>query len=211
MGNGHVLERSWSELRDDERVALVRKINAHIGDLDDALSDLLDFARLEAGELWVSFEPFDIGRTLRTACARAAPLLEERRLRTSIEDGLLVSGDAVQIRRVLQHLLANAGLHTPPGTTVNVSCERRDGRVLVTIEDDGPGIDEQDLRFLGERFFRGGDLNLRPRGLGLGLALAIGILELHSSTLHVGNAPGGGASFSFALPWVPDPTSSPAP
>jgi K+-sensing histidine kinase KdpD len=209
MGNGQVLERTWAELSEDERLSLVRKINAHISDLDHALTDLLDFARLEAGELWVSFEPFEVGRTLRSATERAAPLLGERPVRSAIEDGLLASGDAVQIRRVVQHLLTNAAMHTPAGTTVSVSCQRRDEQVLVTIEDDGPGIDEHDLPFLGERFFRGGDLNLRPRGLGLGLALALGILELHGSTLRIENAPGGGASFSFALPWVPDPATPP--
>jgi len=207
MGNGQVLERSWPELSDTERLSLVRAINANIEELDDVLTDLLDYARLEAGELWVSFEPFDVGRTLRTASARAAAMLDERPLVLAIEEGLLASGDAVQIRRVVTHLLTNAGVHTPPGTTVTVSCDRRGEQVVVTVADDGPGIDEKDLPFLGERFFRGGDLNLRPRGMGLGLALALGILELHGSSLRIEGAPGGGASFSFALPWVPDPAA----
>ena len=207
MGNGQVLERSWPELSEVERLTLVRAVNANIGELDDVLTDLLDYARLEAGELWVSFEPFDVGRALRTASARAASMLEDRSLEAAIEDGLLASGDAVQIRRVVTHLLTNAAVHTPPGTTVTVSCERRGEQVVVTVADDGPGIDEKDLPFLGERFFRGGDLNLRPRGMGLGLALALGILDLHGSTLRIENAPGGGASFSFELPWVSDPSA----
>lgn len=209
MGNGQVLERSWSDLDDEGRLELVRAINGNIGELDDVVTDLLDFARLEAGELWVSFEPFDIGRALRMACTRAAVLLEGRRIVAEIDDGILASGDAVQIRRVVTHLLSNAAIHTPPGTTVTASCRRLGDEVVVAIVDDGPGIAEGDLPFLGERFFRGGDVNLRPRGLGLGLALALGILDLHGTTLRIENGAGGGASFSFSLPWVSDPSAPP--
>jgi K+-sensing histidine kinase KdpD len=208
MGNGQVLERSWPDLTEEERLDLVRSLNAHVEELDDAVTNLLDFARLEAGELWVSFEPFDVGRTLRAALARSTAALAERRLVTEIEEGLLASGDAVQIRRVVTHLLTNAGVHTPSGTTVTVSCERRGDEILVTVADDGPGIAEADLPFLGERFFRGGELNVRPRGVGLGLALTTGILELHGSTLSIENGPDGGASFSFVLPSVADPAAA---
>jgi signal transduction histidine kinase len=106
--------------------------------------------------------------------------------------------------------LGNAAEHTPPGTTITASCHRRDGEVLVEIADDGPGIAEGDLPFLGERFFRAGDVNIRPKGLGLGLALALGILDLHGSTLVVENRANGGARFSFSLPLVPDPSRSPS-
>jgi signal transduction histidine kinase len=81
---------------------------------------------------------------------------------------------------------------------------------VVEIVDDGPGIAESDLPFLGERFFRAGDVNARPKGLGLGLALALGILDLHGSTLVVENAADGGASFSFSLPRATDPSGSPS-
>ena len=81
---------------------------------------------------------------------------------------------------------------------------------MVEITDDGPGIAEGDLPFLGERFFRAGDVNARPKGLGLGLALALGILDLHGSTLVVENAADGGARFSFSLPQATDPSGSPS-
>jgi signal transduction histidine kinase len=82
---------------------------------------------------------------------------------------------------------------------------------VVEIVDDGPGIAEGDLPFLGERFFRAGDVNTRPKGLGLGLALALGILDLHGSTLVVENGADGGARFSFSLPQATDPSRSLSP
>ena len=205
MGNGVTLEENWAALDEEGRLELVSGMNANVRTLDAMLTNLLDYARMEAGELWVSFEPFDISGTLRAACERMEAAVGDRRIVTEIEEALLVSGDVVLIRRILTHFLANAALHTPPGTTITASCHRRDGEVVVIVVDDGPGIAPQDLPFVGERFYRGGDVNTRPKGLGLGLALALGILELHGSTLIVENGGAGGARFSFSLPFVSDP------
>jgi K+-sensing histidine kinase KdpD len=210
MGNGLTLEQSWAELEDESRLELLAGMNTNVRILDGMLTNLLDYARLEAGELWVSFEPFDISGMLRAACERSEGMVGGRHLRTEIEDDLLASGDTVLIRRIVSHLLGNAAAHTPTGTTITVSCYRRDGEVVVEVADDGPGISEGDLPFVGERFFRAGDVNARPKGLGLGLALALGILDLHGSTLVVENGSDGGARFSFSLPRVRDPSRSPS-
>jgi signal transduction histidine kinase len=206
IGSGLTLEHTWLDLDDDSRLGLVGSMNANARALDEMVSNLLDYARLDAGELWVSFEPFDISAMLRAVVERAEGTIGPRRLETAFEEGLLVSGDIVLIRRIVSHLLRNAAEHTPPGTTVTASCHRREREVVVQIADDGPGIEDDDLPFVGERFFRSGDTNARPRGLGLGLALATGILELHGTTLVVENGPDGGARCSFSLLWVPDPS-----
>ncbi|HYY09236.1 MAG TPA: ATP-binding protein [Actinomycetota bacterium] len=206
MGNGITLEQTWSELTEDARRELLASMNSSVRTLDGMLTELLDFARLEAGELWVSFEPFPIGRIVRSAADRARPALGARMLDVEIDGDPLASGDAVLIRRVIGALLENAATHTPEGTAVRASCARRGDEVVVEVADDGPGVSEEDLPFLGERFYRGGNVNTRPRGLGLGLALSLGILDLHETALVVGNRPDGGARFSFALPAVDDPT-----
>lgn len=208
MGNGLMLERSWGELDEESRLELLAGMNTNVRVLDGMLINLLDYARLEAGELWVSFEPFDLSGMLRAACERSEGMIGDRHLRTDIEDDLLASGDTVLIRRIVSHLLGNAAAHTPAGTTITVSCYHRDGEVVVEIVDDGPGFAESDLPFVGERFFRAGDVNSRPKGLGLGLALAFGILDLHGSTLVVENGTDGGARFSFSLPQATDPSGS---
>ena len=208
MGNGLMLERSWRERDEESRLELLAGMNTNVRILDGMLTNLLDYARLEAGELWVSFEPFDISEMLRAVCERSEGMIGDRHLRTDIEDDMLASGDMVLIRRIVSDLLGNAAAHTPAGTTITVSCYRRDDEVVVEIVDDGPGIAERDLPFLGERFFRAGDVNTRPKGLGLGLALALGILDLHGSTLVVENGADGGAKFSFSLPPATDATGS---
>lgn len=205
MGNGISLEQGWDGLDDDARLALLAGMNSAVRILDEMLTNLLDYSRLRAGELWASFEPFDISRLLRRTCEHAIPKLAQRQIDADIEDDLLASGDVVLIRRVLSTLLDNAATHTPPSATITVSCRRRDREVILRIADDGPGIADLDLPFLGEHFFRGGEANTRPKGLGLGLALAGGILDLHDTSLSIRNTAEGGADFSFSLPWVADP------
>lgn len=208
MGNGRTLERSWDALDDQDRKELVAAMNANVGVLDRMVTDLLDHSRLEAGELWVSFEPFDISDVLRRICEGTVPL-DRRTLRTEIEPDLLASGDVVLIRRTISNLLRNALTHTPEGSTVTVSCRLVGTEIEIAVDDDGRGIADQDLPYVGERFFRGGGVTTRPKGLGLGLALARGILELHDSVLVVENDPGNGVRFSFRLPWVVDPATGP--
>ena len=81
----------------------------------------------------------------------------------------------------------------------------------VTVSDDGPGIDPDDLPRLTERYFRGGNhLNRTSRGLGLGLAFCAEVLELHDRRLEVESTPGEGARFTFSLPLAPAPASEQA-
>jgi signal transduction histidine kinase len=210
LGNGRTLEHGWDSLDETSRRNLLAAMNANVRVLDRMVTDLLDYSRLEAGELWVSFEPFDLSRILDRLCEGAVAALGRRRLETDIEPGLLASGDVVLIRRTVSNLLGNAAAHTPEGTTVTVSCRRVGEQVEISVADDGPGIAERDLPYLGERFFRGGVATARPKGLGLGLALARGILDLHQSPLLIANDPGHGVRFSFSLPYVPDPARQPS-
>lgn len=101
MGNGVTLEENWAALDEEGRLELVSGMNGNVRTLDAMLTNLLDYARMEAGELWVSFEPFDISGTLQAACEPMERAVGDRRIETEIEEFLLVSGDVVLIRRIL--------------------------------------------------------------------------------------------------------------
>jgi signal transduction histidine kinase len=115
-----------------------------------------------------------------------------------------VMADASLIDRVVENLLSNASKHTRPGTEVRLEAKTEADMARVSVVDDGPGISPDDLRHLGERFFRGGDPNTRTtRGTGLGLALAKEVLRLHGTDLEVQSEIGRGSRFSFRLPLAP--------
>ncbi|MFE6735432.1 sensor histidine kinase [Microbacterium sp. NPDC057650] len=114
------------------------------------------------------------------------------------EDAAIVSGDAADLRRVVDNLLGNARLHTPPGTTVQVRVSADDGTVTLTVADDGPGLPGDLAAF--DRFARGDASRSREEGggTGLGLAIARAVVEAHGGTIDA--VPGDGATFAVSLP-----------
>jgi two-component system OmpR family sensor kinase len=114
------------------------------------------------------------------------------------EDAAIVSGDASDLRRVVDNLLGNARLHTPPGTTVQARIAVDAGNVTLTVTDDGPGLPRDLAAF--DRFARGDASRSREEGggTGLGLAIARAVVETHGGTIE---APAGaGATFVIRLP-----------
>lgn len=112
----------------------------------------------------------------------------------------LVAGDPARLQQAVSNLLANARVHTPEGTTVTTTIAPGGGRVVVTVADDGPGIPEELLPNLFERFVRGdGSRSRMTGGSGLGLAISRAIVEAHGGSLAVTSEPGD-TRFSLVLP-----------
>ena len=108
---------------------------------------------------------------------------------------MIVDGVPERLERAVNNLLDNAARHSPPGGAVEVIVDDRG----VTVRDHGPGVDEADLPYVFDRFFRG--INSRGRqGSGLGLAIVRQVTEQHGGTATVENAPDGGAVFTLHLP-----------
>jgi two-component system sensor histidine kinase MprB len=110
---------------------------------------------------------------------------------------VIVDGVPERLGRAVNNLLDNAARHSPPGATVEVTADR-DG---VRIRDHGPGVPEQDLPYVFDRFFRGTSAR-GSQGSGLGLAIVRQVTEQHGGHADVANAPDGGAQFSLHLPTI---------
>jgi signal transduction histidine kinase len=104
--------------------------------------------------------------------------------------------DPTRIRQVLANLLSNALRHTPAGGTVRVSVAASGAEVRFTVTDSGPGIPEDQLAYVFDRFTRSPD----SRGSGLGLSIARDLVEAHGGTIAAANEPAGGATIIFAVP-----------
>jgi signal transduction histidine kinase len=110
-----------------------------------------------------------------------------------------VRGDRERLRQVVRNLLENAVKYSPAGETVDVRARGEDGRVLVTVEDSGPGIPAEQHGLIFERFGRA-NVGMGKPGTGLGLFIARSIAEAHDGTLNVSSAQGEGATFTLELP-----------
>jgi two-component system OmpR family sensor kinase len=111
-----------------------------------------------------------------------------------------VLGDAGRLRQVVDNLLENARVHTPPGTSASVRVARDGEQVVLAVHDEGPGIDPSIVGTVFERFSRGDSARSRETGgAGLGLAIVAAIVDAHGGA--VGVAPDGpGATIEVRLP-----------
>jgi two-component system OmpR family sensor kinase len=113
----------------------------------------------------------------------------------------VVLGDRLRLHQLFANLLANVRTHTPAGTTATVSLHPVDGQVAVVVSDDGPGVDDQSLSRLFDRFFRVDPARSRERGgSGLGLSIVAAIVRAHGGAIRASHTPGGGLTITVLLP-----------
>ncbi len=117
-----------------------------------------------------------------------------------------VLADADQLHQVMVNLLSNARTHTPAGTTVRTSVLTRDGRAVIEVSDDGPGIPPETLPHVFERFSRADDARAHSvaHSTGLGLAIVRAVVEGFGGSATVSSAPGE-TTFRVELPLAPQP------
>ena len=202
QGLGATLEERWAELDADRRADLLRRIDANAERLATMVTRLLDTSQLSRSGLQLA--PIDVALApwLHRALDRLGEVLSDHRVEVDVDPGLRVAVDQDLFEHVTDNLLVNLATHTPPGTAARLRAELAGDRVVVVLEDDGPGIDEQDLPHVLERFYRGGDTSHRVRtgGLGLGLALAAEVVRAHGGQLRAATGGSGGAAFRFDVP-----------
>lgn len=169
------------------------------------IEDMLDVSRIISGKLRLDAQPTDLTSVINAAVDTARPAAEAKaiRMQAVMDFGAgMVLGDAGRLQQVIWNLLSNAIKFTPRGGRVQVQLERINSHIEVTVRDTGPGIDEEFLPFVFDRFRQADSSSTRGHGgLGLGLAIARHLIELHGGTVEAGNhADGKGAIFIVKLP-----------
>ncbi|HEV3473823.1 MAG TPA: ATP-binding protein [Actinomycetota bacterium] len=209
-GMGLTLEQRWDSLDEDLRKELLGRMNANTEALHRIIGTLLDFSRLEAGRMDVNLEAVMLRPLVDGVISRLRSFFENHDVVVDVTDDLSVRADPVLLERVIENLLSNAAKHTPNGTRIVLAATTLRGFATISVRDNGPGIPISELRYIGERFYRGGDANTRPtRGTGLGLALVREILKLHHSELEVESEIERGSRFAFRLPLAEPATAMP--
>lgn len=179
-------------LPDDERKALIADVRAQAEELTQLVGDLVELSRDDPPT--TTFEPIDLADIVTDAIAR----VRRRAPRITFESDVqswTVNGDASALSRAVTNLLDNAAKFSPAEGTVTVTLHG--GTLHVT--DDGPGISEDDLPHVFERFYRSPEARSRP-GSGLGLSIVKATAERHSGVVGAGAADGGGARLSMTIP-----------
>ncbi len=181
-------------------------INEETDRLNLFIEGMVQLARIEAGELNLRQTWCEADEIIRNALARAAPLLENYRIKLFLEKDLpLVRVDSKTLSEVLFSLLENASKYVPVNTNIEISVKRTTGETLeFSVADEGKGVPENLREHIFEKFFRVSEYNGEdhaPVGTGLGLAIAKGIVEAQGGMIRVENAvQSAGAKFIFTVP-----------
>lgn len=182
------------------RDALQRQIH-HMARL---LDDLLDMARIANGIIQLRMAPLDLNEVLRTACETVRPQIDgrEHTLRLNLPDtSTYVHGDAVRLSQVVTNLLTNSAKYTPSGGVIEVSLTTEQDRAVISVRDNGMGIDAGLLPRIFDMFAQELRSHDAGGGLGIGLALARGLVQLHGGRIDVASAgKGHGSTFTVSMP-----------
>ena len=171
--------------------------------LSHLVADLIFSTRASSGSPVISPHRVDLVTVLREAVEAAAVDAEGAGVQLACEhpDVLEVLADGIRLRQVLDNLIGNAILYGRPDGHVDVTLAESDGTVVITVSDDGEGIDPDDLEEVFDRFFRG--QNARQRqigGTGLGLSIVRTIVDAHGGDVSVTSTAGEGTIVRVVLP-----------
>ena len=202
LGFAQLLEFDDLQPKQREDVGQILKAGRHLLGLID---EVLDIARIEAGELALSVEPVAASELVEEAVALVAPLADRRAIRIAIDPGDGGAGwvlaDRQRLKQVLLNLLSNAIKYNRERGRVDVSFEpRADRRLAILVTDTGPGISPEYCERLFMPFERLGAETGSIEGTGLGLALSKRLVEAMDGTLQVSSEPGHGTTMSIELP-----------
>ncbi|HVI51649.1 MAG TPA: ATP-binding protein [Candidatus Sulfotelmatobacter sp.] len=200
---------------DIEQRGMVSVIRHSSDSLLSIINDILDFSKIEAGRLVLERAPFSLRRVLEDVADIVAPRCGEKgvELIVDIDPALPVRqlGDAAKLRQILINLMGNAAKFTEKGH-VRLSAEEEYGRLLLKVQDTGPGIPLEAQSRLFQPFMQADNTVARRHGgTGLGLSISRRLIELMGGAIQLDSQPGKGSTFSVSLPLSADDSAVAAP
>lgn len=171
------------------------------------LNNLLDLAKLESKGTTFTFEPTDLHMLIQSVINEFDTMLLEHDLSLRYDSSDFdekVALDADKIRQVLRNFLNNAIKFSPHGGIIDIDLYRMEGSVRVSVRDQGPGIPEDELEAVFDKFVQSSKTKTGAGGTGLGLSICREIIAGHGGRIWVENKPKGGADFIFEIPLTMD-------
>lgn len=206
-----VLRAQLDAIEDGVRSAsagTIAAMQAQVAAMTALVADLDTLARADVGRLDLQLAAADLTKTVREAAQAFEERLRQAGLALELagaEAPLPVMLDAARMRQVLANLLENSVRYTRPGGTVRIALVRQGQQALLRIDDSAPGVPDEALARLGERFYRVDASRSRAHGgAGLGLALTGQLIQAHGATLTFDHSPLGGLRVEIAFPITGD-------
>jgi signal transduction histidine kinase len=199
---GILLQKMVGPLSEEQekQLGMVQGSARHLLEL---INDVLDISKIEADQIVLGNETFDMGESIRNSVDKILPMAEKKGLRLTTEinpSKIMISSDRRRVEQILLNLLNNAVKFTDNGK-VSLNCRIDNDRLLTQISDTGIGIKPEDLQTLFKPFRQiDTGITRQYEGTGLGLSICKRLVELMGGEIHVESEAGQGSTFTFTLP-----------
>jgi cell cycle sensor histidine kinase DivJ len=204
IGFSEMLTQEGLEIDAARREEYARLINESGHHLLSIVNGILDMSKIESGSFEITREPFALARVVDACCdlmalkASQATIALERKISGDMPD---ILADRRAVKQILLNLISNAVKFTERGGHISVGASCQGGCAVLQVEDDGAGVDADDLPRLGDPFFQArASYDRRQEGTGLGLSIVKGLVKLHGGELEIRSRIGEGTQVTVRLP-----------
>ncbi|MFS4457702.1 ATP-binding protein [Bdellovibrio sp. HCB2-146] len=191
---------------DKDRDALIKSSLQEVDNLSGIVQEMLLLARVDAGMGALTLQELSLDELVFDAFSRCEKIARSKDIKLKFdienesgEDRKMVQGDKDLLEGLVFNIIENAIKYSPPNETVDILLTWKKDRSILRVADNGPGIPEDQLPYIFERFSRGANMETKVKGFGLGLAIARKIALLHNATLTAESHSGNGARFIFEI------------
>jgi two-component system sensor histidine kinase KdpD len=195
-------------VKPDESHELLTIIDEESDRLNKLVSEAVEMAQLDAQQVQMHFGPVGLRGVIEAARKSYSWIEEQHELRIDVADNLHARADGAMMEKVISNLLENAAKYSKPGSPITISAEEMNDEVLLSVADQGAGIEPSEQALIFERFYRGRSQTLGTPGTGMGLAISRAIVEAHGGSIGVTSQPNRGSVFTLRLPKVKAPGST---
>lgn len=182
----------------------VTKIIEETDNMQQLVERLLFLARVDQQTQAINVEQFD-GSELMSQVAKETRLIDDgHTLCEQIEPGVMMTADRALILQAVRAMVENSMKYTPPGGTITLSCRAEGAQVCLSVADTGIGIEEKDIPYIFDRFYKADEARSRQAGgTGLGLSIVRWIVERHNGQIQVSSIPDAGTEFRILISYQP--------
>ncbi|WP_207423044.1 PAS domain S-box protein [Desertivirga brevis] len=196
-----ILERRARQRGDDLAVGMLGKATKQAGKMKTLINGFLNVSRLESSKIHIEPQLFDLAGLLKDIEEEIMAQVDTHHIVFAPVEETLVNADKDKIGQVITNLISNAVKYSPFESAIKIACVTKQGKAIISVQDEGMGINQEDLPKLFERYYRAKNTsNGNIAGFGIGLYLCCEIVKRHQGEIWAESELGKGSTFYFELP-----------
>ncbi|MFD2581041.1 ATP-binding protein [Pedobacter vanadiisoli] len=200
-----LLQRKFKETDNDFTIQILDKINVQLKRMSLMIDGFLNVSLFESGKISLNKTNFNLVDLINTVAEENRIVLTSHFIQVISSKEMIVNADIDKIGNVINNLIGNAAKYSKKHSLIAIKCEIKEGYVVVSVEDEGIGIKENDIPKLFERFYRVESPDTKTiAGFGVGLYICAEIIERHQGKIWAESKFGEGSTFYFSLPTSKD-------